>query len=216
MLESTRKQDRVEDTAGEELSALRAEVEATHRRAAFASEASMAILSAAHDVEQILERLTHVTVPEVADDCVVYLASPAGELERLAVAHKDPAKLGLLEAFLAREVALTGAASSVRQAHRKARSIHYPEVDEELLRLWAPNEQSRALLTALGVRSVVIAPMIAHGRSRGVLVVGTDADSPGSTPTCWSATSPCPARTDTPSFVASARGARAPGSRPSP
>jgi signal transduction histidine kinase len=176
MLESPRKQDRVEDKAAEELAALRAEVEATRRRAAFASEASMAILSAAHDVEQILERLTRVTVPEVADGCVVYLASPAGELERLAVAHKDPAKLGLLEAFLAREVAITGATSTVWQAHRKARPIHYPQVDDELLRQWAPNEQSRALLTALNIRSVVIAPMVAHGRSRGVLVVGTDAD----------------------------------------
>lgn len=164
------------DDAREEIARLRADLHATRRRASVASEASMAILSAAHDVGQILERLTRATVPEVADACVVFLSSSSGVLEQFAVAHRDPEKLALLRSFLARATPGTQTTNSLWKVHRTARARVYPHLDDDLLRAWAPDETSRALIDAVGVRSAVVAPIVAQGGSRGVLLFGSETD----------------------------------------
>jgi signal transduction histidine kinase/ActR/RegA family two-component response regulator len=68
--------------------AARAHAEAARARAAFLAEAS-ALLAAALDERTMLRRLARLSVPAVADWCVVYLRTREGEVQRAEVVHAD-------------------------------------------------------------------------------------------------------------------------------
>ena len=61
----------------------------------FLSRAS-GVLSSSLDYEMTLESLAAITVPYFCDWCAIYLRTPEGEIERVAVNHADPDLLSLL------------------------------------------------------------------------------------------------------------------------
>ena len=78
----------------DELRRQRDATEAARSRAAFIADAT-ALLSRSLDYEKTLAAVAKLAVPEVADWCAVDLVDPDGLLQRVAVAHADPAKVEL-------------------------------------------------------------------------------------------------------------------------
>src|SRR5215213_5673496 len=58
----------------------------------FLSESSR-LLASSLDPDEVLERVAHLAVPEVADWCAVVVLRADGELEQVALAHTDPEML---------------------------------------------------------------------------------------------------------------------------
>ena len=73
----------------------RHEAELAHRRLAFLAEAST-LLATSLDYESTLRAVARLAVPHLADWCVVDVAVENSQLERIAVAHIDPDKIGLV------------------------------------------------------------------------------------------------------------------------
>ena len=149
----------------------RKRIEAQQARASFLTEAH-ALLGSSLDYAEILNNLARLVVPNLADWCAIDMLTPDGFLERLARTHVDPEKerlaLELEERFPLHSSPDRGQLSAV--LNRRAELV--PDIPEERVRAAAINDEHRALLKGLGLRSVMIVPLVAHGRALGGMVFG--------------------------------------------
>jgi len=154
---------------------------ATRKRAEnslrFLAQAS-ADLAASLDYEDTLARVTRLAVPFLADWCFADLLVADGRTERLAVAHADPALAELAqEARRFPAEARSERAHAPSQALRAGTSLLIPDYTDAILRAAARDANHLRVSSAMRLRSVMVVPLIARGRSLGVLTFATAAES---------------------------------------
>src|SRR3954467_2202028 len=133
----------------------------------FFAEAST-LLSSSLDHVSICERLAHLVVPSFADWCGVELAE-AGELRPIAIAHVDTAKVEIARQMRLRYPPDPAAARGPHAVLRTGRAELIREVTEEMTSRGARDEEHLRFMRDLGLRSVLMVPLVAGGRSIGVL-----------------------------------------------
>jgi signal transduction histidine kinase/PAS domain-containing protein len=126
---------------------------------------SSAALSASLDLEETYRTLTRRCVPTLASMALLYVQEEQGELHLAACAHEEP-ELEALLAEAGREGQPLGGALALR-VMQTGQPRFIPELSEVLSEVDA---RGRALLARLAVRSLLILPLVARGRSEGVLV----------------------------------------------
>jgi PAS domain S-box-containing protein len=129
------------------------------------------------DHQQTLRAVAEIAVPEVADWCAVSVLDDDGLLRQVAAAHVDPAQRELGEELSRRwpperdsgtyVVARTGETQVVR------------EITDEMLVAGIPEPERLELVRRLGLRSIIVAALRAHGRIFGTLTL---ANTTGSRP----------------------------------
>ncbi|MBI4497998.1 MAG: PAS domain S-box protein [Chloroflexi bacterium] len=152
--------------------AARAAAEAAQRRQAFLAEASV-VLDASLDYEVTLTQLAQLTVPELADWCVVHIVAADGQARPLAVAHTDPAKVQWAREIQERYPYDPSASAGVAQVLRTGQSEIYPDIPGALLEAAARDPEHLALLRTVGLRSAILAPLRARGRTLGTISLVT-------------------------------------------
>ncbi|HKR99334.1 MAG TPA: PAS domain S-box protein, partial [Candidatus Dormibacteraeota bacterium] len=149
-------------------------LEAQQARASFLTE-THALLGSSLDYGEILNNLARLVVPNLADWCAIDMLRPDGELERLACAHVDPDKerlaLELEQRFPLHSTPDRGQLRAVR--NRQAELI--PELTPEVVDPVAQSDEHKRLLESLGLRSVMVVPLVARDRALGVIVFGATA-----------------------------------------
>jgi PAS domain S-box-containing protein len=156
-----------------EVEAARREAEAQRDRIAFLAEAS-ALLSASLDYQTTLNHVARLAVPRYADWCAVDIAGPEGQIERLAVAHVDPAKVAWAAELQRKYPPKADAPTGVPAVLRSGVSEFYPEVTDEMLVAGARgNLELLADMRAIGFHSVLTVPMRARGRTLGAITLVT-------------------------------------------
>jgi PAS domain S-box-containing protein len=144
----------------------RAEQEAGGR-VAFLAEAGR-VLGSSLDYEKTLKRVAKLAVPRLADWCAIDLLDDAGELERLTIAHVDPAKVALAEELFQRLPADPEAPYGVANVIRTGRSDLLAQIPDALLADSAKGDDKLLeRLRALGLGSLMCVPLIARGRVLG-------------------------------------------------
>jgi signal transduction histidine kinase len=133
----------------------------------FFAEAST-LLSSSLDHVSICERLAHLVVPSFADWCGVELAE-GGELRPIAIAHVDSTKVETARQMRLRYPPEPAAARGPHAVLRTGRAELIREVTEEMASRGARNEEHLRFIRDLGLRSVLIVPLVAGGRPIGVL-----------------------------------------------
>src|SRR5215212_9333280 len=129
-----------------------------------------ASLSSSLDYRTTLAHVAHLAVPFLADWCVVdILKEEDGSLERLAVAHQDPEKVALVHELQKRYPPDPDAPRGVGQVSRTGRSELVPEIPESLLGEAARDAEHREILRGLGLKSYMIVPLVARGRTLGAI-----------------------------------------------
>jgi PAS domain S-box-containing protein len=148
----------------------RAAAEAAERRASFLAEAS-ALLDASLDYETTLQNIARLIVSRVADWCGVDIVEPSGGFRSVAVAHVDPAKVEwareISERYPPDQTAPTGVPNVIRTGQPEL----YPEIPEELVERAAVDDEHLALIRQLQLRSAMIVPMVARGRTLGAITI---------------------------------------------
>ena len=129
------------------------------------------VLAGSLDYEETLQRVAWLAVPSLADWCMVDVLGENG-LERVAVAHADPARAELAAELRGLIVDLAGTVGPASVA-RTGRSELYETVDAEHLRAAARNPVHHRLISQLGMRSAASVPMTVRGQRLGVLTLST-------------------------------------------
>ncbi len=146
---------------------LEAEREA-RRRAAFLAQAGD-VLSASLDYEETLRRVARAAVPDRADWCVVDMLDANGSLDRLAVAHTDPAKERWAAELQERYPPDPTAPTGVFEVMRTGKPELHEEISDELLTTVAQDEEHLALIRELGLSSAIIVPLTVRSEAVGAV-----------------------------------------------
>jgi PAS domain S-box-containing protein len=147
-------------------------VERTQR---FLAEASK-VLAASLDYETTLRRVAELVVPDVADWCAVDILDEHGEIRQVALAAADRAWLPLADELRSQYPTYPTAEQGAPNVLRTGHSELYREITDELLVAAARDERHLELMRRLDMRSVIVAPMIARGRTLGTITfVATEA-----------------------------------------
>ena len=122
------------------------------------------------DYRETLSNVANLAVPDLADWCAVTLLRD-GTLATVAVAHEDPAKVAwaweLQERYPADMNSPTGPANVIRTGSSEL----YPQITDDMLRAGARDAEHLRLSRDLALRSAILAPLTARGRTLGVLTL---------------------------------------------
>ncbi|RKH92149.1 GAF domain-containing protein, partial [Corallococcus sp. AB038B] len=126
------------------------------------------------DYEATLRNMAKLVVPTLADWCFVDLAQPDGTFRRVEVAHARPE-----DADLARDVQRFQLLPEGNRHHPPTEAILRGEailvdgMTPERLRESAHNEEHARVMVATGLVSLISVPLVARGRTLGVLTFFT-------------------------------------------
>ncbi len=147
-------------------------VERRQRDAAqFLADASAAMAESL-DYGATLRRIASLVVPRMADWCAVHL-SEDGAIRKLTVAHVDPAKVALAEELESKFGPRPEDAGGVAAVLRSGMPQLYPQLTDDTLAAGARSDEHLRALRGLGIRSVILAPLKAHGTTLGVITIVT-------------------------------------------
>ena len=136
----------------------------------FLAEASDA-LTASLDYEETLRKLAALAVPRLADWCSIEMLQGEGRSQQLAVAHVDPSKVSSAGTLRERYPLDWSQRFGLPEVLRTGRPELYEEIPEELLARSARDDEHLAVIRALGLRSAIVAPLIARGRILGAITL---------------------------------------------
>jgi PAS domain S-box-containing protein len=127
-----------------------------------------ATLSSSLDYHVTLAALAKMAVPRVADWARVDILED-GRLRTIAVEHVDPVKLELAFELARRYPEDPDAAQGPPLVLRTGKSELVPEISEERLSELAVDDLHLGLVRELGLRSYMCVPLVARGRTLGVI-----------------------------------------------
>ena len=153
-----------------EQQAARAQAEVARERQSFLAEAS-AILASSLDHETTLRSLAELCVPRLGDWCAIDTVTEEGGLHRVAVVHTNPAKLRFALELENRYPPDIQRDPELLELLRSGKPRFYPEITAEQLARAAHDEEHLRLLSELGLKSGLSVPLIARGRTVGVLTL---------------------------------------------
>ncbi len=126
------------------------------------------VLADSLEVQTLLARLTALMVEKLADYCIVTVTEE-DQVRWLEAAAADPAKLPLLRAVQQYATNLGSDAPPLPRVLRTQQPLLAPEVTDAVLQAAAQTPEHGQLLRGLEPRSLLIVPLLVHGRTLGAL-----------------------------------------------
>jgi PAS domain S-box-containing protein len=129
------------------------------------------VLAESLDYRVTLNTVAHLVAPALADWCSVLVLNADGRLESVAVAHADPQRERFARELVTRYPNVVDTPTGASAVVRTGRSEVFTDITDDLLATIAQDETHLALLRELGMRSAMIVPMRAHGRTLGAISI---------------------------------------------
>ncbi len=128
------------------------------------------VMGGLFEFEHRVESLARLTVPALADFCVVDVVGADGAPVRMAGAHADPSRAELL-----REIGSPCAAEpgGPFAALRGDEPVLAAEVGPDIVRALAPTAGAAEALRRLAPRSIMVLPLAARGRTLGAVTLAS-------------------------------------------
>lgn len=133
----------------------------------FLAEAS-ALLSASLDYEKTLQSLAKLSVPFMADLCVVDIVV-GGIIRRLGIAHTDPAQEKLVRQLEERYPSDFHVQHPVRRVLDQGVPELVSEIPDELLVSVTQDQSHLQIVREMGFKSYMIVPLLVRGRTLGTI-----------------------------------------------
>jgi PAS domain S-box-containing protein len=128
-----------------------------------------AVLSSSLDLTTTMSQVAQLTIPLLADLCIIDLCDSGGAISELAAASADPEVASSLEELRARCPLDPGGAHPVACVIRSGEAQLLPEMSREALRTFAQGSEHARFMIGNGYRSAIVAPLTARGRTMGAL-----------------------------------------------
>jgi PAS domain S-box-containing protein len=129
------------------------------------------VLAGSLDLSATLANVARLAVPAFADWCEVDLLDEQGHLQREVVAHQDPVQVELHWELHQRFPPRMDAPSGPAYVVRTGKPELVRKVDARQLSASAPEPEHRQALVAFGLRSYMVVPLVARGRTLGALTL---------------------------------------------
>jgi len=131
------------------------------------------ILDSSLDFEQTLSNVANIAVPEIADWCTVGILDESGRMREVATANVDPAKRAVARELSERFPPDPESPTGTLAVARSGETAFVREITDEMLVAGIQDPDQLALIRRLGLRSAIIAPMTAGGRTSGTLTLAS-------------------------------------------
>ncbi len=128
-------------------------------------------LSSSLDYPTTLTSVANLAVPYLADWCVIDVLEEDGSLDRLAMAHQDLDKIALAQELEERYPPDPEAPYGVAQVLRTGHSELISEIPEQVIEERVRDAEHRQILRRLGLKSYMIVPLVARGRTLGAITL---------------------------------------------
>ncbi len=152
----------------------RSQAEAAKERLAFLAEAS-AVLASSLNYAQTLEAVARLAIPTLADWCSVELLTGEPEsLQRVAVVHKDASKIELASELRRLYPPDPEVPTGTTRVMQTRKSEWVAEITDEMLEAAARDPEHLRIMHGLGLRSVIIVPLIARETALGALLLASE------------------------------------------
>jgi PAS domain S-box-containing protein len=129
-----------------------------------------AVLATSLELSTTMGQVAHLTVPRLADLCVIDLRQD-GAIREVAVAAGDPSLASELEALRARHPLDPDGGHPVARVIRSGEAELLEEMTGMLLRSFAQGDEHARFMIEHRYRSAIVAPLLARGRTLGALSV---------------------------------------------
>lgn len=146
----------------------RTKAEALEQQSRFLAEATT-VLASSLNYEHTLKSVAQLAVPILSDWCVVDVLTGDRTLARLATAHVDPAKIEWAAELYRRYPPDLDAPQGLAQVLRTGVSAYYPYITDEQLQQGAQDAEHLKILRQVGLKSVMIVPLIAREKILGTM-----------------------------------------------
>jgi PAS domain S-box-containing protein len=145
-----------------------------------------AALAQSLDEATTLQLVARLAIPLLADFAAVDLLDEAGRIRRAAMAHSDPEREAIVQDMHRRFPLALQRETLVTRAIRQGAPDLVPEIGDDVLQALAQDDEHLRLWRALGLRSLLVAPLVARGQALGGIVLAysdsgrryTEADQP--------------------------------------
>jgi signal transduction histidine kinase len=149
----------------------RTAAEQAERRAAFLAEVGM-VLDDALDYETAFEKLVKLTIPRLADYCLIDEMELDGGTRRIARAHVDPEKQKVLWNRVRHPPEADPDHHPIMKVIGRGQSVLVGECTDEVIDTIAHDAAHRVILTeVLKLHSFMIVPLVARGRVLGLITL---------------------------------------------
>jgi PAS domain S-box-containing protein len=128
-----------------------------------------ATLSSSLDLTTTMSHVAQLTIPTLADLCVIDLRDGEGAIGELAAASADPELARRLEGLRSRFPLNPSGEHPVARVIRSGEAQLLAEMNRESLRSFAQGSHHARFMIANGYRSAIVAPLTARGRTLGAL-----------------------------------------------
>jgi PAS domain S-box-containing protein len=128
-----------------------------------------ATLSSSLDLTTTMSRVAQLTIPMLADLCVIDLCDDEGAISELAAASADPELARHLEGLRSRAPLDGEGEHPAARVIRSGEAELLAEMSPELLRTFAHGSEHARFMIENGYRSAIVAPLSARGRTLGAL-----------------------------------------------
>jgi PAS domain S-box-containing protein len=128
-----------------------------------------AVLASSLELTTTMSQVAQLTVPRLADLCVIDLRNEDGSITEVAVAASDPAIGPALESLRARHPLDPGGEHPVARVIRSGEPELWAQMSDELMRSFAEGSEHARFMIANRYHSAVVAPLRARGRTLGAL-----------------------------------------------
>ncbi|WP_240360026.1 GAF domain-containing protein [Pyxidicoccus caerfyrddinensis] len=129
------------------------------------------LLSSSLEWRTVLRRLAELTVPVLADWCVVDVLTDDGRVERVAATHWEPEKVALVHELWRLRPPDLSTPGDLSEVLRTGKPVFLPEVTDAMLPGMLRVPEQLEVAKQLGVRSAIVAPLRARGRTLGAVAL---------------------------------------------
>ena len=129
------------------------------------------LLDSSLDDEVMLANVARLAVPALADWCSVDVLDETGSVKNVALTHVDTAKLELAQELRRRYPEDPHAPGAVHRVLRTGEPELHRDIPDAMLVEAARDAEELRLLRAVGMRSAVIVPLVAQGRTLGAMTL---------------------------------------------
>jgi PAS domain S-box-containing protein len=147
---------------------MRLSLQRSHFRRVFVAKASK-LLAESLDYRVTLSTVCQLLVPDLADWSAIDIVQEDGSLSRLDVHHSDPAKIALVHQLQERYPQQP--TDPIPRAIQSGQSELVPAIADHVIELLAQDEEHLSILRSLDLRSYIVSPLKARGRTLGAITV---------------------------------------------